>query len=282
MKPTLTTLPTELQSLILSYTPLSTQLIARKVCPLWSSLINTQSLLKTRYVPTFTPTGGLPNLHRLLDYSGRLRFFISISDGGGVVVKHRFLLNPKSNNRYPNPYPYPKSYRLEEEKEEEKKEEEEEEEEEIWEEITNHPFLSEPLFSPFITYLSQKEAEERSYGPRVNMVLDNFFVDAYVLDYHRTWDPFHQHPSQLEEKDMVSLSVADGATVGDVIGRIAKLMEVRSHPAAGGGGGGDGDGDGEGEGVYEAVLTHGWRARQRRWIGVMTGRFVIPPPPPSP
>ncbi|KAF3309224.1 hypothetical protein TWF173_011306 [Orbilia oligospora] len=224
----LTGLPPELQTLILLFIPFTSHFAVSKVSPLWSSIVSSHALQKARYGPKFT-TLGLPNLHRLLNFNGDFKFTIK----GDKVISHKFRNVIETQRK-----------ELGEKIITETREE--------WMDITNHPFLKEPIFSPFITYLSAEESDKQPYGNLEDMVLDNFFIEViptHSADYSsfQSMSPFHWSV----ENDAFQVRVRDNATIEDLIHFLVRVLKVNEG----------------GDGGYEVILTHLWDAWWKKWVG---------------
>ncbi|KAK6529902.1 hypothetical protein TWF281_009056 [Arthrobotrys megalospora] len=235
--PNFSDLPIELQTRILRFAPFTTQLVAREVCTLWAQIVSTRAVHKSRYVPTFT-TEGLPNLHRLLDFGGSFRFTIK----NGNVIAHKFWRF--SDGKEGCEKGALKDFNTE------------------WLDITDHPFLDEPAFSPFITYLSRGESEALSRGPRHLMILDDIHFEVSSLP------PQFANAIYDDKGEYKRRFASQGLTVRDIVEdfkrSIVRFMNRLSAQPKN---------DGK---VYDVVLTHGWRCWEARWVGVMNASLVAP------
>ncbi|KAK6497875.1 hypothetical protein TWF481_012275 [Arthrobotrys musiformis] len=229
----LTSLPIELQTRILLFTPFTTHLIASKVCKLWSEIISTVILQKARYVPTFTTTG-LPNLHRLLDYNQNFKFTLR----NGRVIAHKFCQVIDAPHSRKGGSKKKVNYTKAE-----------------WIDITDHPFLNEPLLSPFVIYPSRKESDELSYGPREHIILSNFTLQMNVPSSHPEW-------ISIRNMGPIDWTARKDTKVQDLINLFAKIYGV--------------DDDDE---VYDVVFSHGWRIWSKKWFGTITGWIRVLPAP---
>ncbi|KAF3932509.1 hypothetical protein ABW20_dc0100058 [Dactylellina cionopaga] len=130
------TLPAELQIQILSHLPFIDQFTAAKVCTLWSDLLKTKSLLRTRYIEPL-PEGSsktLLGMHRLF------RFYQDVPSWFGFTVQSGEVKGYFVSALTPIGVAEPIKF----------------------ESIANSQFLDDPIFSPFL--IKNKEQMELMTG----------------------------------------------------------------------------------------------------------------------
>ncbi|KAF3292594.1 hypothetical protein TWF132_005640 [Orbilia oligospora] len=126
--------------------------------------------------------------------------------------------------------------------------------------IANHPFLKEPIFSPFMTYLSAEESDKQPCGNLEEIFLDNFFIGVnpnpycgllLVSEYVTFRWSVEDHAFQVRARD--------NATIRDLIDFLVSFLKVN-------------DGGDEG---YEIILTNLWDIWGKRWVGVLRATIVL-------
>ncbi|KAF3127860.1 hypothetical protein TWF594_000524 [Orbilia oligospora] len=126
--------------------------------------------------------------------------------------------------------------------------------------IANHPFLKEPIFSPFMTYLSAEESDKQPCGNLEEIFLDNFFIGVnptHTADYSsfQSMSPFRWSV----EDHAFQVRARDNATIRDLIDFLVSVLKVNE--------GGDEE--------YEIILTNLWDIWGKRWVGVLRATIVL-------
>ncbi|KAF3936523.1 hypothetical protein ABW19_dt0207166 [Dactylella cylindrospora] len=192
-------LPHELQTHILSFLPISDQIIARGVCSTWDRIIKSKTLLRTRYAPNVVPPPDpdygheIPSLHLLLidrrenSHTTRLQCRVEKGELKSVYL-HRWMLQGYIPTWMTADKPKHESFN-----------------------IINNPVLDEPLFSPF---LNLKEALE-SIDPN-GIKIDP--ISEYPINRHESAEEilsklqFEFEGSQPDDEDRWCWSVGTMAS----------------------------------------------------------------------